>query len=259
MAIAAFYEGIMKRFLAALQFLTILPLPRSLRPDEQALGGSIPFFPVVGLAIGAAVALLDRGLGLLFPVGVTSVVAVILLIAVSGGLHTDGLADTADGFFSSRPRERILEIMRDSRTGPMGVAAIVCTVALKIALIASVSGPSRAWVLLLTPVAGRCALLVQLVLLPYARPEGLVGIFHRNRSRDHAFWALAFLVAAGGLAGSFPGLVAGVGSFMFALLFAAYVRRRIGGLTGDTLGASCELTELVPALIASAWLHGGGA
>ena len=84
---------------------------------------------------------------------------VVLLIAVSGGLHIDGLADTADGFFSSRPRERILEIMRDSRTGPMGVAAIVCEVALKIALIASLSGPSRAWVLLLTPVAGRSALL----------------------------------------------------------------------------------------------------
>jgi len=259
MAIAAFYEGIMKRFLAALQFLTILPLPPVLAPAERALGGSIPFFPVVGLLIGAAVALMDWGLGFLFPVGVTSVFAVILLIAVSGGLHTDGLADTADGFFSSRPRERILEIMRDSRTGPMGVAAIVCVVALKIALIASVSGPWRWWVLLMTPVAGRCALLVQLALLPYARPEGLVGIFHRNRSRRHALWALTFLITAGGLAGGVPGLIAGGVSFLFALLFTACVRRRIGGLTGDTLGAACELTEIVPALVASAWLCGGGA
>ena len=119
----------MKRFLAAIQFLTILPLPRGLCPDERALGGSLPFFPVVGLGIGAAVALIDRGLGSLFPVGVTSVLAVILLIAASGGLHLDGLADTADGFFSSRPRERIFEIMRDNRTGPMEVAAIVCSVA----------------------------------------------------------------------------------------------------------------------------------
>ena len=249
----------MKRFLAALQFLTILPLPRGFSPDEQALGGSIPFFPVVGLAIGAAVALTDWGLGFLFPVGVTSVFAVILLIAVSGGLHTDGLADTADGFFSSRPRERILEIMRDSRTGPMGVAAVVCVVALKIALIASVSGPSRVWLLLLMPVAGRSALLVQMALLPYARSEGLVGIFHRNCVRSHALWALIFLAVAGGLAGGVPGLVAGLGSFLFTLLFSGYVRRRIGGLTGDTLGAACELTELAPALVASAWLYGGGA
>ncbi|MEI7673560.1 MAG: adenosylcobinamide-GDP ribazoletransferase [Deltaproteobacteria bacterium] len=249
----------MKRFLAALQFLTILPLPRGLTFDERTLGNSIPFFPVVGLGIGAAVALMDWGLGFLFPISVTSVFTVILLIAVSGGLHTDGLADTADGFFSSRPRERILEIMRDSRTGPMGVAAIVCVVALKIALIASVSGPSRVWVLLLAPIAGRSALLIHLALLPYARQEGLVGIFHRNRSRGHALWALTVLIIAGGLAGGVPGLVAGMCSFLFILLFAAYVWRRIGGLTGDTLGAACELTELVPPLVVSAWLHGGGA
>ena len=247
----------MKRFLAAIQFLTILPLPRGLSPDERALGGSLPFFPVVGLGIGAAVALIDRGLGSLFPVGVTSVLAVILLIAASGGLHLDGLADTADGFFSSRPRERILDIMRDSRTGPMGVAAIVCVVALKIALIASVAAPARTWVLLLTPIAGRCALLIHMALLPYVRPEGLAQVFYRNRSRVHAFWALTFLIAAGGLAGGIPGLVAGGVSFLFALFFTAYVRRRLGGLTGDTLGAACEWTELAPALVVSAWLSGG--
>jgi adenosylcobinamide-GDP ribazoletransferase len=247
----------MKRVLAAIQFLTILPLPRGLAPDERALGGSLPFFPVVGLGIGAAVAVIDWGAGFLFPVGVTSVLAVILLIAASGGLHLDGLADTADGFFSSRPRERILEIMRDSRTGPMGVAAIVCAVALKIALIASVAAPTRAWVLLLTPVAGRCALLIQMALLPYVRPEGLARVFHQNRSPVHALWALTFLIAAGGVAGGIPGVVAGGVSFLFALLFSAYVRRRIGGLTGDTLGAACEWTELAPALVASAWLSGG--
>ena len=249
----------MKRFLAAIQFLTILPLPRGLSPDERALGGSLPFFPIVGLGIGAAIALIDRGLGSLFPVGVTSVLAVILLIAASGGLHMDGLADTADGLFSSRPRERILDIMRDSRTGPMGVSAIVCVVALKIALIASVAAPARAWVLLMTPIAGRCALLIHMALLPYLRPQGLARVFHQNVSRVHALWALIFLIAAGGIAGGIPGLIAGGFSLLFALIFTAYVRRRIGGLTGDTLGAACEWTELAPALVASAWLSGGGA
>jgi adenosylcobinamide-GDP ribazoletransferase len=250
----------MKRFLAALQFLTITPLPGGVNPGERVLGGSLPFFPVVGLLIGAAVALLDEGLGRIFPIGVTSVFAVIFMIAVSGALHTDGLADTADGFFSARPRERILEIMKDSRTGPMGVTAIVCVVVLKIALIASVAGPWRWWVLLMTPLAGRCALLVQMALLPYVRPEGgLAGIFHRNRSRGHALWALAVLLAVGYLAGCMPGLIAGGCAFLAALLFAAYSFHRIGGLTGDTLGASCELTELVPALVAAAMLSGGGA
>ncbi|MCE5263599.1 MAG: adenosylcobinamide-GDP ribazoletransferase [Deltaproteobacteria bacterium] len=247
----------MKRFFAAIQFLTILPLPRGFSPDERALGGALPFFPVVGLGIGAAIAVIDWGAGLLLPATVTSVLSVILLIAASGGLHIDGLADTADGFFSARPRERILEIMRDSRTGPMGVAAIVCVVALKIALITSVAAPDRAWVLLLTPIAGRSALLIQMALLPYARPEGLARIFHQNRSPFHLLWAAAFPVAMGIIGGGLAGLAAGVASLLFALLFTAYVRRKIGGLTGDTLGAGCEWTELAPALVASAWVHGG--
>ena len=249
----------MKRFFAALQFLTVFPLPRRLTPDEQALERAVPLFPVVGLAIGIGIALIDRGLGRLFPAGVTSVLVVILLIAASGALHLDGLADTADGFFSSRPRERILEIMRDSRTGPMGVAAIVCAILLKIALVASLSGPSRRWALLLMPVAGRSALVAQMALLPYARPEGLAALFRERVSRGHAFWALAILLVAGGWAGGFHGFVAGAVSFLFVLLLNGFVRRRIGGFTGDTLGASCELTELLPAFVASAWIHGGTA
>ena len=249
----------MKRFLAALQFLTILPLPGGFNPGERVLGGSLPFFPVVGLLLGGAVALADFGLGLLFPVPVTSVFAVILMIAVSGALHMDGLADTADGFFSARPREQILAIMKDSRSGPMGVVAIVSVIVLKVALITSVAGPWRWWVLLLTPLAGRCAFLVHFALLPYVRPEGgLAGIFHQNRSRGHVLWALAFLLSVGYLAGDLPGLIVGACAFLAVLLLAAYSFRRIGGLTGDTLGASCELTELVPALAAAAMLHGGG-
>lgn len=248
----------MKRFAAALQFLTIIPLAGGRSPGEGDLGGSLPFFPVVGLLIGAAISLADWGLGLLFPIGATSVVTVILLIAASGGLHIDGLADTADGLFSSRPRERALEIMRDSRTGPMGVAAVVALVLLKAALLTSIAGPWRWWVLVMMPLAGRCALLVHMALLPYVRPEGgLAGIFHRNRSQGHALWALAALLAAGFLLGRLPGLIAGAVSFLAALLLAAYFFRRIGGLTGDTLGAACELAELGPALAAAAMIHGG--
>ena len=251
-------ESIMKRFLAALQFLTIVPLTGGLNPGERVLGGSLPFFPVVGLLIGGIVALADFALGLLFPVAVTSVFAVVLMIAASGALHIDGLADTADGFFSSRPREAILAIMKDSRSGPMGVVAIVSVIALKIALIASVAGPWRWWVLLLTPLAGRCAFLVHFALLPYVRPEGgLAGVFHRNRSRGHIFWALAVLLCVGYLTGRLPGLIAGGCAFLGALVLAAYSFWKIGGLTGDTLGAACELTELCPPLVAAAMLYGG--
>jgi len=248
----------MKRFLAALQFLTIVPLPRRFAPDEEALGGALAFFPLVGLLIGALVALADAALSRLLPLAVTSVFTVILLVAASGALHLDGLADTADGFFSSRPRERILAIMKDSRTGPMGVFAIASVLVLKVVLVASLESPFRWWVLLLMPLAGRAALLVQFTLLPYARPEGgLASLFHSRRSRGHLVWAAALLLGAGTWAGGLAGLCAAGLSLLFALLFAAYCRRKIGGLTGDTLGAACELTEIAPPLLAAAWFAGG--
>ncbi|MCK9364925.1 MAG: adenosylcobinamide-GDP ribazoletransferase [Syntrophales bacterium] len=244
----------MRGFFAALQFLTIFSLPRGLAPDKEALQKAPPFFPLIGLLVGFLVSTIDWGLGFIFPVPVRSVLATILLIAFSGALHTDGLADTADGLLSSRPRERMLEIMRDSRTGPMGAVAIVCVVSLKIAAIASLPSPARFWALLLMPVAGRCALLIVMAVLPYARPEGLVGVFRLNRPALFLFWALIFLLATGGLAGGLAGVIAAASSFLFVLLFTIYLRRKLGGYTGDTLGAACELTELIPPLVALAWM-----
>jgi adenosylcobinamide-GDP ribazoletransferase len=246
----------MKGFFAALQFLTILPLPRGLASDEAALKKAPAFFPLVGLLVGVLVAAIDWGLGFVFPVGVRSVVATILLIAFSGALHTDGLADTADGLLSSRPRERILEIMRDSRTGPMGVVAIVCVVSLKMAAVASLPSPARFWTLTMMPVAGRSALLFVMATLPYARPDGLVGIFQLHRPALFLIGALVFLLAAGYVAGGITGAAAGAAAFLFVLIFSVYLRKKIGGYTGDTLGAACEMTEIIPPLVAIA-LTGG--
>lgn len=248
----------MKRLLAAVQFLTVLPLPQSLRVSERDLGRSAPFFPLVGLGIGALAAGLDYLLAFILPLPVASVLVVIFLFAASGGLHLDGLADTADGFFSSRPRERMLEIMRDSRTGPMGVAAIVLVLLLKVTLLASVPDAARWWVILLLPLAGRCGMLVSLTLLPYARTEGgLASIFYPHRSRFHLVLALAFLVVAGWLSGGGVGLAAGLCAFGFGLLFASYAYLKIGGFTGDTLGAACELTELIAPLACVIAAHRG--
>jgi len=236
----------------------VCPFPKTWRSDEKTLARSTPWFPVVGLLIGGMAAALGYALGRVFPGLLTSVLVVISLLIVSGGLHLDGLADTADGFFSSRPRERVLEIMKDSRTGPMGVAAVVCVISLKIAALASVPVGARWWTLLMVPLAGRCALVTNLSVLPYARAEGGLGsVFHNNRSVYNAIWASAVLALVGWFAGGWLGLVAGVSSIAAGLLFALHVYRKIGGLTGDTLGAASELVEVVPALVVVAWLHGG--
>ena len=246
----------MKAFVAALRFLTVLPVPGEWGTAEEDLGRSVAFFPVVGILVGGVAAALAFGLVTVLPQLPANVLIVIGLVSVSGGLHLDGLSDTADGFFSSRPRERALEIMRDSRVGAMGVIAIVCVILLKVAALASVP-VERVWrTVFLMPIAGRCALVITIGLLPYARPEGgLATIFYKRRSVLSIAWAVVVLFIAGGVVAGNEGLVAAAASVLVTLVFAAYTHRKIGGATGDTLGAACEIVEVVPVLVMSGWYY----
>lgn len=239
----------MRRFPAAIRFLTILPLPGKSDNAPEVIAASAGFFPIVGLLIGGAMAGLAIGLWSLFPPQVASVLLVTAMLAVSGGFHLDGLSDTADGFLSSRPRDRILEIMKDSHVGAMGVIAILCVLLLKITALATLPG-SVVWkAALLMPVAGRCALVVGINALPSARSDGGLGkMFCENRSILQTLWAMAVLLAAGWMISKWTGLIAAAASLIVIALFFAQCYRKIGGSTGDTLGASCELAETSVAL-----------
>ena len=244
----------MKRFLAAVQFLTVIPVPYTC--DERDLGRSALLFPVIGLLIGAGMLVINIFFGAFFPPLVGNVLLVIAMVAVSGGLHMDGLADTADGFFSARPRDRVLEIMKDSRTGVMGVIAVASVLSLKMAALISVPPGLRGSTLLLMPLAGRCALVIELAALPYARPEGGLGaLFGADKSRWDPVFAVAVLAAVAGWASGLSGLVTTGAVVAITLIFSWWCRQKIGGFTGDTLGAACELAELVPALVAAARAH----
>jgi adenosylcobinamide-GDP ribazoletransferase len=187
-------------------------------------------------------------LSLVAPPLATAAVIVVVLLSFSGCLHMDGLADTADGLLSSRPRERILEIMKDSHTGAMGVIAIACVLLLKFASLASLPA-DRLWpVVLLMPLAGRCAIVVHRALLPYARPSGLGNIFYRRPARLAAIWAVAVLAAVAWCVLGSRGLIVWAVCMAMTLACSAYVYRKIGGATGDTFGAVCEIIEIVPAL-----------
>jgi len=243
----------MRSFFAAIQFLTICPFPSRFPCGEKELRQSVLFFPVVGLLLGGVIAVLAVGLGWIFPPLPASALIVIAMLAVSGGFHMDGLADTADGFLSSRPKERILEIMRDSRTGPMGVIGVACTVVLKVAALASVPNVLLLGTVFLMPLAGRCALVLASAVLPYARPQGgLVSAFSKPRWPTLSL-ALLVLFAASWLGLRAAGLTASGLSVLTTLAFSLYCNRRIGGFTGDTLGAACEIAEVMPALVAAAW------
>jgi adenosylcobinamide-GDP ribazoletransferase len=239
----------MRRFLAAIRFLTILPVPGTLGTCQEDLAGSVPFFPLVGLLLGALAAGAAWALATTVAPMPAAMGIVVLLLVCSGVLHMDGLSDSADGMLSSRPRERILEIMKDSHTGVMGVVAIVCVLLAKFASLASMARENFWVAAALMPVAGRCAIVVNMALLPYVRPQGLGKVFCRRRAILPAVWAVAVLAAACCVLFAWQGLVVAGSCVAVAVTMAAYFYRKIGGSTGDTFGAVCELVELVPALV----------
>lgn len=250
----------MQSFFAAISFLTIVRIPPSWCGDEQALGRSLSWFPVIGLLIGCVVALADGLMRALFPgLLVPSALTVMLLIAVSGGFHLDGLADSADAFMSSRPKEQMLEIMKDSRCGPMAVLTIVALLLLKFAALASLDGDLRAPAIILMPLAGRCALVLKTVSLNYVRESGLVSLFQRNGRERHYGITILLLGGCSCLTLGFKGVWVLLACLLVVWLFACYCRAKIGGMTGDTLGAACELSEAVPPLVVLMLMGTGGA
>ncbi len=243
----------MRGLLAAVRFLTILPIPGGYGAEETELARSVPFFPVVGLLLGALAASVAWAACLVAPPMVVAAVVVVVLLSVSGGLHLDGLCDTADGLLSARPRTRALEIMKDSHIGTMGVMAAVCVILMKFASLASLQ-PECLWpVVFLMPVAGRCAMVVHMAVLPYVRSDGLGSVFYTNRRYLAAIEAVAILFAACWLTFGAEGCVVAGISIAVVLLLAVYFRCKIGGATGDTFGATCEIVETVPPLTLVLW------
>ena len=244
----------MKAFFAGLSFLTILPSP--MRTEPADLARSLPFFPAVGLIVGGLAALLGWAFSWILPATPAAVLTVTGLACLSGGLHLDGLADTADGFFSHRPRERVLEIMRDSRIGTMGVLAVVFCLLVKISTLAALPVGPRLQALLLMAVAGRVAMLINLRLLPYARTEGLGTAFFGQHSSWPSALGSGILLALGWALFDRIGLAIGFSALLGSAGWAFVCRRRIGGATGDTLGAASEWIETLVSLATAISLHG---
>jgi adenosylcobinamide-GDP ribazoletransferase len=234
-----------------LQFFTRLPLPFEIQADAEDFNRGFIWFTTVGLVIGGLLAILCI---VLSPFVGTLLLAVILVLAevlLTGGLHLDGLSDTFDGLYSNRDKERVLEIMKDSRIGANGALAMMSWLLLKIALLnelfqlTAVHAPKTTpWlVLLLMPVAAKSALALSCYLGPYARKEGMGHLFIGKVSVIQLFPVLtlaailhALLVPAS--------LAVWAGILLLTLAYTRHVRKRIDGLTGDTLGAWHELSEL---------------
>ena len=243
-------QTLLLRFCTALRFLTLVPISWRAEEDQHHFARALAFFPVVGGLIGACGALLAALLLAWFPQPVAAVLILIYLAFISGCLHLDGLADSADGLLSSRPREAALAIMKDSRTGAMGVVMVVCLFLGKFAALSAMAPEYFCLAVFFMPLAGRCAILLSMARLRYARAEGGLGaLFYSHDSKNAALLALLALIAA--LAVLAPGrlaIAAIAGLLTVNFLFNRWCRTRLGGATGDTLGAVCELSELVVAI-----------
>lgn len=246
---------LLKRFCTAMRFLTLVPISWRAEDDSHHFADSLAFFPAVGCLIGAGGALLAAILLTIFPQPVAVVLSLIYLAFISGCLHLDGLSDSADGLLSSRPREESLLIMRDSRAGAMGIVTVVCLFLTKYAALSAMQPKVFCLAVFFMPFAGRCAILLSMARLRYARKEGGLGaLFYSNDSKNAAFLALLALVVV--LAVLAPGHAIPVITGLLAVnvLFNRWCRARLGGATGDTLGAVCELSETVAAIAFAATL-----
>lgn len=236
-------------FLAAFRFLTLIPVSWKSSGDGRFFASSVIWFPCIGLLIGCVTTVLLFPIVQLLPFSILAVIAMMLHAGISGFLHLDGLADSGDGLLSSRPRSRALEIMRDSHTGAMGIIAVVFVLLGKYAALSSLSGTSFLMAVLLIPLAGRTAIVLSMAILPYARSgSGLGQLFYSENCRKAAVIGLLFCVIITAIFSFSSTLYVLSAILLTVAVFSFWCLKKLGGATGDTLGAVCELTELTTAV-----------
>lgn len=240
----------MKGFLIALQFLTSIPIRVRGKISDRELARSILYFPLVGLLLGGVLALIYLLLRAFLPHLVVCCLLIVSEILFTKALHLDGLADTIDGLSASKDREEVLAIMRQGRVGAFGVVGLVMIILAKLTLLYSLPSPYILGALILMATYGRWSLVFSAYFYPYARKKGGIGrpfvnliepkelivatIITFGVSLIFARWATAILFLI-----SIAGLVA----------LNSFLKKRIGGVTGDTLGAGCELVEVITLMV----------
>jgi adenosylcobinamide-GDP ribazoletransferase len=232
--------------LLAFRFLTRLPVPGHAlaAEDSQDLGRSCAWFPLPGAAMGLALAVAARLATPHVPPALAAVLVTAGLAWITGALHLDGLADVFDGLGGGRgDRERTLRIMRDSRIGAHGATALALVLAAKATALTELLARGDPWPLVAAPALARFAVVPLVVLVPYARPEGLGRAFHGTAGAREI--SISAVLAAAAVAPFAPASLAPCAVALgVAAVLALALHRRLGGLTGDGYGAAIELAEL---------------
>ncbi|HKG47472.1 MAG TPA: adenosylcobinamide-GDP ribazoletransferase [Pyrinomonadaceae bacterium] len=241
---------ILRRFLIAVQFLTRLPVPRRLVTTDKELGHAAGFFPLVGVVVGGAAAAVFVLTKLVAPLPVAVVLTLAFAAFITSGFHEDGLADTFDGLGGGWTRDRALAIMRDSRIGTYGALALIFLILGKYTFLTALE-PDQVWRwLLVAHTASRWTILPLCRWLPYARAEGQGKLVARQITGSSVLTgSAAFLFLLSLL--SWPSALLTIAVTVLVVIFSGlYFKRKLGGITGDCLGAVNQITEVVLYLIA---------
>lgn len=235
----------MNDFLIALQFLTRLPVAKNIEWNEKRLGATLLWYPLVGACIGVVLILLINILPLEVGGLLLSALVLSAWVLITGGLHLDGLADSADAWVGGHGnKQRSLEIMKDPQAGPIAVIVLLLLLLIKFAAIYSLLQQSDPWLLLWPLVFGRCVPMILFLTTPYVRQQGLGSAMANNFPHQSAPWVLASCLAIAMFALGFINAIILVCLSLAALWFLRYLMlKQINGMTGDTIGASIEIIE----------------
>lgn len=241
----------MASFLTALAFLTRIPV-RHAACTPEAIGRSTVLFPVVGAVLGMVNVVVLWVLQRAMPSTLTATLIVLTGVVLTGALHFDGLVDTVDGFGGGRTRDDVLRIMRDHQIGTYGAIALIMALLLQIMAIASLIERDLAGrSLVIAPVASRWAMVLLGSRLPYARPDAGLGRAITDHVRNRDVWGSTLLaVAIATIVARWSGAVSLSLTLALTAAMGFVCWRRIGGITGDTLGANAVLCETIVFVVA---------
>jgi len=230
----------MKAFFTALQFLTRLPTINYKTVEPKTMGRSVVYYPVVGLIIGILLAVTDYIFTFL-PNSVLAAQILLISVLINGALHLDGLADSSDAWLAGGDKHKSLSIMKDPHVGSAGVVAIVLILLFKYALLLEVVGKGFWLLIVLAPVVARTIPMAIMLVLPYARQDGIAKNMMDFLPRN----TVVSLVVLVGLYCVWFNYFALLFTAVGILLLARLMMMRLGGFTGDTLGATVEISEVL--------------
>jgi adenosylcobinamide-GDP ribazoletransferase len=236
----------------AVRYLTIAPIPAGAHVELTTLGRAAAWFPLIGLALGLVVAGAEWAIGALFPPLLDALLTVTLWKLLTGGLHLDGLADCLDGLVGRDAGDR-LRIMRDSRIGAFGAIGLILFLLLEVAAVSELPPATRWRTLLAAPALARAMSPLVAWIFPPATPLGQGAMFRSGLTRGRVIVALTLggitAIAVLGIAGVIVFALAAVTSLGLGWFYT----RRLGGVTGDVLGAVIEFAELIVLLTVVVW------